>query len=388
MSALTRFALGAVGGLGTGLIQKAEDEKKEAALVGKELRAIKRQKMKDRTAEKVAKELAATRAATAAELAQTQETAARVKANVDFDAAALKDERDAIRAEQVQRAADRRAATAEKNAERRFKKTMAGENRRAAKEAATAAKNKLKDAIKAKEMSASDARIVTAAMKAATTSGILDKDAAVATILNYGKSQGDIEKWRTYAEVVASEKIGEGNMTMTQALAKAEEEVDSMATWGSTDATDFKDLGGTRKAARQAIANRLFSGGKANAQTSAGAKVNPVPVVSATEPEMTGTQTRQAKLDHIAAQGNFAKKIPPAQRSDDNKKAIRDFLKALGTPTKSWEEEESRLNIGEVAGSRDNPHRPTTISDMDGIKPGESYINPTNNKMYTRKGLK
>ena len=55
------------------------------------------------------------------------------------------------------------------------------------------------------------------------------------------------------------------------------------------------------------------------------------------EPEMTGTQTRQAKLDHIAAQGNFARKTPPAQRSDDDKKAIRDFLKALGTPTEAWE---------------------------------------------------
>ena len=197
-------------------------------------------------------------------------------------------------------------------------------------------------------MSASDARIVNAAMKSATTSNVLDQNSAVSTLLNYGKSQGNIKKWRKYAELIAGEGIGEGNMTMTQALAKADNKVEDMATWGSTDATDFKDFGGNKDTARQAIANKLYNGGKANAQTPAGTKVNPVAVVS--EPNTT--------------------EPPP------NKKRVSvDETKITETQTRR-------------RGSRDNPYMPKTISDMDNIKPGDSFINPIDNRMYTFTGSK
>lgn len=58
--------------------------------------------------------------------------------------------------------------------------------------------------------------------------------------------------------------------------------------------------------------------------------------------EPTPMQMKQAKLDNAAAEGNRAKKIPPEKRSPEDIKAIKRFLRTLGTPTKSWEAEESR----------------------------------------------
>jgi hypothetical protein len=87
------------------------------------------------------------------------------------------------------------------------------------------------------------------------------------------------------------------------------------------------------------------------------------------EPEMTGTQTRQAKLDHIAARGNFARKTPFEQRSPEEKEDIADFLAALGTPTKAWEEEESRSNITLPPEQNEDITQPQTINELSGTVP-------------------
>lgn len=49
---------------------------------------------------------------------------------------------------------------------------------------------------------------------------------------------------------------------------------------------------------------------------------------------------RQAKLNHIAARGDAARRVPRAKRTAQQKKDIQNFLSSFGTPTKAWEAEE------------------------------------------------
>ena len=60
----------------------------------------------------------------------------------------------------------------------------------------------------------------------------------------------------------------------------------------------------------------------------------------------TPMQQKQARMDNAAAEGNRARKTPPGKRTPDDVKAIKRFLNTLGTPTKAWEEEESRMKGG------------------------------------------
>lgn len=49
---------------------------------------------------------------------------------------------------------------------------------------------------------------------------------------------------------------------------------------------------------------------------------------------------RQTKLDHIAARGDTARRVPRAKRTAQQKEDIQNFLSTFGTPTKAWEAEE------------------------------------------------
>jgi len=63
----------------------------------------------------------------------------------------------------------------------------------------------------------------------------------------------------------------------------------------------------------------------------------------ATPKKKTPMQRGQASLNHIAARGNAAKAVDPMGRTEQHKKDINAFLRALGTPSKAWEEEK-RVN--------------------------------------------
>lgn len=49
-----------------------------------------------------------------------------------------------------------------------------------------------------------------------------------------------------------------------------------------------------------------------------------------TKASLTLTGRKQAKLDHIAARGHAARKIPPKKRSAQQKRDIAIFISALG----------------------------------------------------------
>jgi hypothetical protein len=58
--------------------------------------------------------------------------------------------------------------------------------------------------------------------------------------------------------------------------------------------------------------------------------------------EITNNESAQAKLDNAAAEGDRARKKAPSKRTPGDVKAIKRFLRTIGTPTKSWQKEETR----------------------------------------------
>jgi len=60
----------------------------------------------------------------------------------------------------------------------------------------------------------------------------------------------------------------------------------------------------------------------------------------------SSTEQKQSRINNAAAEGNRARKTPPKDRTPDDVKAIKRFLKTVGTPTKSWEAEEKRMKGG------------------------------------------